>query len=241
MKERIEALIGSSADECWIATFHSACARILRRDIEKLGYSRSFAIYDDDDQNALFKEIYKRLNIDDKNINVREVRSKISDAKNKMWGPDEWFSHSDRDFRSQRIHDLYIEYERRMKELNALDFDDLLIKTLELFADHPPVLDGYRKRFQYVLGYGYQDTNAAQYQLVRLLTAESRNLCVVGDDDQSIYGWRGADIQNILGFEKDYPDTQVIKLEQNYRSSSNILDAANQVIAYNQERKEKKL
>ena len=241
MKERIEALIGSSADECWIATFHSACARILRRDIEKLGYSRSFAIYDDDDQNALFKEIYKRLNIDDKNINVREVRSKISDAKNKMWGPDEWFSHSDRDFRSQRIHDLYIEYERRMKELNALDFDDLLIKTLELFADHPPVLDGYRKRFQYVLVDEYQDTNAAQYQLVRLLTAESRNLCVVGDDDQSIYGWRGADIQNILGFEKDYPDTQVIKLEQNYRSSSNILDAANQVIAYNQERKEKKL
>lgn len=241
MKERIVSLVGDQAEDAWISTFHSTCARILRRDIEKLGYARSFAIYDDDDQNAVIKEILKRRNIDDKFLSPRVIKAKISDAKNKLMSPDEWFRHSERDYRCQMIHDVFLEYETRLKELNALDFDDLLVKTLELLADHPPVLDSYRNRFRYVMVDEYQDTNYAQYMLVKLLTDRSRNLCVVGDDDQSIYGWRGADIRNILDFEKDYPDATVIKLEQNYRSTANILDAANQVIAHNAGRKEKAL
>ena len=242
MKFRVQQLIGEDkAEEAWISTFHSTCARILRRDIEKIGYSRSFSIYDDDDQQRVLKEILKQLNIDDKFLPVREVKAKISDAKNKMLTPDEWFARSSRDRRTSMIHDVMTEYEKRMKSLNALDFDDLLIKTLILLADHPPVLDVYRRRFRYVLVDEYQDTNRTQYELIRLLTAESRNLCVVGDDDQSIYGWRGADIRNILDFEKDYPDATVIKLEQNYRSTGNILDAANQVIAHNENRKDKSL
>ncbi|MBQ6529085.1 MAG: DNA helicase PcrA [Clostridia bacterium] len=241
MKERITALIGDKAEDAWISTFHSSCARILRKDIEKIGYERSFTIFDDDDQNAVLKEIYKRMNIDDKNLPIKMMRSVISDAKNELLSPDEWFQNSPRDYQSQRIHDIYLEYETRLKGLNALDFDDLLLKTLQLLADHPPVLEYYRQRFQYVLVDEYQDTNKAQYELVHLLTASTRNLCVVGDDDQSIYGWRGADIRNILEFEKDYPGTTVIKLEQNYRSTANILDAANQVIAHNEGRKEKLL
>ena len=241
MKERIVRLVGDQAEDAWISTFHSTCARILRRDIEKLGYSRSFVIYDDDDQGTVIKEILKRLNIDEKFLPPKEIRAKISDAKNKLLSPDEWFAKSERDHRSQMLHDVFVEYETRLKALNALDFDDLLVKTLELLADHPPVLESYRARFQYVLVDEYQDTNYAQYMLVKLLTDRSRNLCVVGDDDQSIYGWRGADIRNILDFEKDYPDATVIKLEQNYRSTANILDAANQVIAHNTGRKEKAL
>lgn len=242
MKSRVESLIGTEkAEEAWISTFHSTCARILRRDIEKIGYSRSFTIFDDDDQQRLLKEILKQLNIDDRFLPVREVRARISDAKNKMLTPDEWFSKTFRDRRNSMIHDVMTEYEKRMKDLNALDFDDLLLKTLVLLADHPPVLDVYRRRFRYVLVDEYQDTNRTQYELLRLLTSESRNLCVVGDDDQSIYGWRGADIRNILEFENDYPDAAVIKLEQNYRSTGNILDAANQVIAHNEGRKDKTL
>ena len=242
MKRRVEELIGTeAADEAWISTFHSVCARMLRRDIEKIGYSRSFVIYDDDDQTRVLKEIYKQLNIDEQFISLREAKSRIGDAKNKMMTPDEWFASSGRDYRNNFIHDIMVSYEARMKTLNALDFDDLLLKTLEMLADHPPVLEIYRRRFKYVLVDEYQDTNKAQYELVRLITAESRNICVVGDDDQSIYGWRGADIRNILDFEKDYPDAKVIKLEQNYRSTSTILDAANQVIAHNEGRKDKKL
>ena len=242
MKFRVQQLIGEEkAEEAWISTFHSTCARILRRDIEKIGYSRSFTIFDDDDQQRVLKEILKQLNIDDKFIPVREVKAKISDAKNKMLTPDEWFGNTFRDRRNSMIHDVMTEYEKRMKALNALDFDDLLLKTLILLADHPPVLDVYRRRFRYVLVDEYQDTNRTQYELIRLLTAEHRNLCVVGDDDQSIYGWRGADIRNILEFEKDYPDATVIKLEQNYRSTGTILDAANQVIAHNEGRKDKTL
>ena len=241
MKERIAALVGPQAEEAWISTFHSTCARILRRDIEKLGYTRSFVIYDDDDQKAVLKEILKRLNIDEKLLPIRELQAKISDAKNRLLSPDEWFQTTERDFRCQRIHDVMMEYETRLRANNALDFDDLLVKTLQLLAEHPPVLDSYRRRFRYVMVDEYQDTNFAQYKLIQLLTAESRNLCVVGDDDQSIYGWRGADIRNILDFEKDYPDATVIKLEQNYRSTANILDAANQVIAHNTGRKEKRL
>ncbi len=242
MKARVQSLIGEDqAEEAWISTFHSTCARILRRDIEKIGYSRSFTIYDDDDQQRVLKEILKQLNIDDKFLPVREIKAKISDAKNKMLTPDEWFQKTFRDRRNSLIHDVMTEYEKRMKALNALDFDDLLLKTLLLLADHPPVLEVYRRRFRYVLVDEYQDTNRTQYELIRLLTAESRNLCVVGDDDQSIYGWRGADIRNILEFENDYPDATVIKLEQNYRSTGNILDAANQVIAHNEGRKDKTL
>lgn len=241
MKERITQLVGEKAESAWISTFHSTCARILRRDIEKLGYTRSFTIYDDDDQGTVIKEILKRLNIDEKFLPPREVKAKISDAKNKLMGPDEWFAKTERDFRNQTLHDVFVAYEQRLKSANALDFDDLLLKTLELLADHPPVLESYRDRFHYVMVDEYQDTNYAQYMLVKLLTDKSRNLCVVGDDDQSIYGWRGADIRNILDFEKDYPDAKVIKLEQNYRSTANILDAANQVIAHNAGRKEKAL
>lgn len=241
MKERVNLLVGESASDVWVSTFHAMCARILRRDIEKLGYSRSFTIYDDDDQASVLKELYKQYNIDEKTLNPRDVRAKISDAKNRLLGPDEWFAESPRDFRSQQIHDLYSAYERKLKHSNALDFDDLLVRTLELFADHPPVLESYREKFRYVHVDEYQDTNFAQYTLVKLITQQSRNICVVGDDDQSIYGWRGADIRNILDFEKDYPDATVIKLEQNYRSTANILDAANQVIAHNEGRMEKML
>ncbi len=241
MRERVEKLVGDSAKDMWIGTFHSVCVRILRKDIEKLGYKRSFTIYDDDDQSKVIKDILKKLNIDDKSLTYREVKGKISDAKNHIYSPDEWFSHSDRSYKSQQIHDVFVQYEGRLRNANALDFDDILLRTLQLFFDHPPVLDYYKNKFSYVHVDEYQDTNVAQYQLVRLLTEDSRNLCVVGDDDQSIYGWRGADLRNILEFEKDFQDATVIKLEQNYRSTSNILDAANQVIAHNKGRKEKVL
>ena len=241
MRERIEKLAGESAADVWVSTFHAGCVKILRRDIEKLGYTRSFTIYDDDDQISALKEILKKMNIDEKFLPPREIKSKISDAKNKLLNPQEWFSQSDRDYRCQMVYDVYNAYEEKLKSSNALDFDDLIVKTLELFANHPPVLEAYQRKFRYIHVDEYQDTNYAQYMLVRLLAQESRNLCVVGDDDQSIYGWRGADIRNILDFEKDFPDAKVIKLEQNYRSSSNILDAANQVIAFNENRKDKAL
>ncbi|MBR2054053.1 MAG: UvrD-helicase domain-containing protein, partial [Clostridia bacterium] len=241
MKERVARLVGSDVDEMWLGTFHSVCVRILRRDIEKIGYQRSFTIYDEDDQQRVIKDALKALHYDEKQLPPREIRAKISDAKNRMLSPDEWFQESPRDFRSQQIHDIMRYYEERLHNANALDFDDLLLCTLQLFVEHPPVLDYYRQKFSYVHVDEYQDTNMAQYTFVRLLTQESRNLCVVGDDDQSIYGWRGADIRNILDFETDFPDATVIKLEQNYRSTANILDAANQVIAHNTGRKEKAL
>ncbi|MBQ4434809.1 MAG: UvrD-helicase domain-containing protein, partial [Clostridia bacterium] len=242
MKNRIGGLIGQElVEDMWVGTFHSVCVRILRRDIEKIGYQRSFTIYDDDDQLRVIKDWIKQLKIDDKILSARDVRNVISDSKNKLMTADEWFRSSERTYRDQQIHDVYVRYEQTLKDNNALDFDDLLMKTLQLLMDHPPVLQYYQDRFHYVHVDEYQDTNTAQYEIVRLLTAESRQLCVVGDDDQSIYGWRGADINNILDFEKDYPDCTVIKLEQNYRSTSTILDAANQVIAHNEGRKEKVL
>ena len=241
MRQRVSALVGEGGRDVWVSTFHALCARILRRDIEKLGYTRAFTIYDEDDQTSVLKDIYRQKGVDDKAVSLHEMRSRISDAKNRLLSPDEWFAQSARDYHCQQIHDLFVEYERRLRSANALDFDDLLVRTLELFADHPPVLEGYRERFRYVHVDEYQDTNFAQYSLVELLTKHSRNLCVVGDDDQSIYGWRGADVRNILEFEKSFPDAKVIKLEQNYRSTANILDAANQVIAHNEGRKEKRL
>ena len=241
MKDRVAKLVGEGGQEVWVSTFHSMCARILRRDIEKLGYTRNFTIYDDDDQTSMIKDVYKRLSIDDKLFPQRETKALISDAKSRVLPPDEWFEQSAKDHRAQIHHDIYVAYENHLKKNNALDFDDLLLRTLELFAEHPPVLEYYRDRFRYVHVDEYQDTNFAQYSLVRVLTAKHGNLCVVGDDDQSIYGWRGADIRNILNFQKDYPNARVIKLEQNYRSTANILDAANQVIAHNDARMEKSL
>ena len=241
MRERIEKLAGAGAEDIWVSTFHSGCAKILRRDIEKLGYTRSFTIYDDDDQMSALKEILKKLNIDDKFLPPREIKGKISDAKNKLLGPQDWFSQSERDYRSQLVYDVYQAYEEKLKSSNALDFDDLIVKTLELFAQHPPVLEAYQRKIRYIHVDEYQDTNYAQYMLVRLLAAQSRNLCVVGDDDQSIYGWRGADIRNILDFEKDFPGAKLIRLEQNYRSTTPILQAANAVISHNSGRKGKTL
>ena len=241
MRSRIENLVGEQTEDMWLGTFHSVCVRILRRDIEKLGWQRSFTIYDDDDRLRLIKDCVRQLNLDEKMFPPKDIKNKIADAKNKILSPDEYFARSDKSLKSQHIHDVFCLYEQKLKVQNALDFDDLLLKTVQLFLDHPPVLDFYRNKFRYVHVDEYQDTNPAQYQLVRLLTEESRNLCVVGDDDQSIYGWRGADIRNILDFEQDFPDATIIKLEQNYRSTANILDAANQVIAHNEGRKEKAL
>lgn len=241
MRERVEKLVGADAEDMWIGTFHSICVRILRRDIEKLGYQRSFTIYDEDDQNRIIKDAFKALHMDESKTPLRDIRAKISDAKNRMLTPDEWFQESLKDYQSQQVHNIFTYYEERLRAANALDFDDLILRTLQLFAEHPPVLEFYRNRFEYVHVDEYQDTNAAQYEFIRMLTEQSKNLCVVGDDDQSIYGWRGADIRNILEFEKDFACAKVIKLEQNYRSTANILDAANQVIAHNVGRKEKML
>ena len=241
MAERVQALTGEAGSEAWISTFHACCARILRRDIEKLGYKRQFAIYDEDDRMSVIKAVLKELNLGDKEYPPKAVKAAISDAKNRMLSPDEWLRDVGDDFRNRKYYEAYRLYERTLRGNNALDFDDLLVKTLELLAEQPPVLEYYQNRFDYILVDEYQDTNRAQYELVRLLTGKKRNLCVVGDDDQSIYGWRGADIRNILDFEKDFPDAKVVKLEQNYRSTGNILDAANQVIAHNQGRKEKAL
>ncbi len=241
MADRARALAGEAAEDAWISTFHACCARILRRDIEKLGYKRQFAIYDEDDRTSVIRSVAKALNLSDKEFPPKLIRSVISDAKNRLLTPTEWLKESDGDARSRKFYEAYRQYELALKANNALDFDDLLIKTLELLTEHPPVLEYYRDKFRYILVDEYQDTNAAQYMLVRLLAGYRHNLCVVGDDDQSIYGWRGADMRNILNFEEDFPECVTIKLEQNYRSTGNILDAANQVIAHNAGRKEKSL
>jgi len=241
MVERVNSLSGAAAEEAWVSTFHSCCARILRRDIEKLGYKREFAIYDEDDRMTVVRSVAKTLNLGDKEFPPKAIKAVISDAKNRMLTPKEWLKDAGDNFRNRKFFEAYEIYETTLRGNNALDFDDLLIKTLELLIEHPPVLEYYQNRFDYVLVDEYQDTNVAQYQFVRLMAGKKRNLCVVGDDDQSIYGWRGADIRNILEFEKDFPDCRVIKLEQNYRSTGNILDAANQVIAHNSGRKEKAL
>ena len=241
MADRVHRLVGEASEDAWISTFHSCCARILRRDIEKLGYKRQFAIYDEDDRTTVIKAVAKELQLSDREYPPKQIRAVISDAKNRLLTPEEWLKESEGDARSRKLYEAYRLYEKTLKGNNALDFDDLLIRTLELLTEHPPVLDYYRDRFRYILVDEYQDTNAAQYMLVRLLAGDRHNLCVVGDDDQSIYGWRGADLRNILDFEKDFPECVTIKLEQNYRSTGNILDAANQVIAHNRGRKEKAL
>lgn len=239
MRERTEALLGGSVKDMWVATFHSCCTRILRSDIDKLGRDRNFVIYDDDDQTSLIAAIMKRLGVNDKDITKRQIKEHISEAKNKSTEPEKFLM--DNPYLDESVLKVFREYQRSLKEYNALDFDDLMGKTLELFQSCPEVLQKYRSKFRYILVDEYQDTNVMQYHIVELLAREHGNICVVGDDDQSIYGWRGADIRNILDFEKDFPGAKVIRLEQNYRSTSNILDAANAVIENNQGRKSKKL
>lgn len=239
MRERTEALLGGSVKDMWVATFHSCCTRILRSDIDKLGRDRNFVIYDDDDQTSLIAAIMKRLGVNDKDITKRQIKEHISEAKNKSTEPEKFLM--DKPYLDESVLKVFREYQRSLQEYNALDFDDLLGKTLELFQSCPEVLQKYRSKFRYILVDEYQDTNVMQYHIVELLAREHGNICVVGDDDQSIYGWRGADIRNILDFEKDFPGAKVIRLEQNYRSTSNILDAANAVIENNQGRKSKKL
>ena len=239
MKDRVRALIGESAENMWISTFHSTCVRILRREIDKIGYKSSFTIYDSSDQKTLVKECMKTMNINEKDITEQEIMSKIGKAKDRMQSARSFKLENESNFRENKIADVYEMYQKRLKENNALDFDDLIFKTVELFKNNPETLEFYQRKFKYIMVDEYQDTNGAQYELVKLLASKYKNICVVGDDDQCIYQWRGADIKNILDFEKDYPDCKVIKLEQNYRSKGNILDAANVVIVNNANRKSK--
>ena len=241
MRERVDALVGYGSEDIWISTFHATCSRILRRHIDLLGYDRNFTIYDASDQKSLMKEVLKEMKIDTKQFPERSVMSEISSAKNEYKSPLDYRNEYGSNFRNQRIADIYEHYQKRLKENNALDFDDLLVKMVDLFQANPDVLEHYQDRFQYIMVDEYQDTNTVQFLLVSLLAKKYRNLCVVGDDDQSIYKFRGANIYNILNFEKVFPDAQVIRLEQNYRSTQNILNAANGVIANNKGRKEKKL
>ncbi len=241
MKERVAQLVGDAAREMWVATFHSVCVRILRREIEAIpGYNRNFVIYDSGDTNTLVKQCLKEANLDDKKFPVRNVGSVISDAKNKLQGPEQ-FAALAGDYFQQKCAEVYKLYQQKLQANNALDFDDLIMQTVRLFELAPHTLGYYQSRFRYILVDEYQDTNHAQYKLVNMLAERYRNLCVVGDADQSIYGWRGADITNILEFEHDYPEARVINLEQNYRSTQAILTVANKVIENNPGRKAKNL
>lgn len=241
MRERVNEMIGFGAEHIWVSTFHSTCVRILRRHISLLDYDNNFTIYDTDDQKTLIKEICKYLNIDTKQMPERSLMSAISKAKDEFLTPSDYERESEGDYHKTKIAGVYREYQKRLKSNNALDFDDLLFKTVELFQFHPEVLEQYQERFRYIMVDEYQDTNHVQFLLVKMLAGKYRNLCVVGDDDQSIYKFRGANIYNILDFEKYFEDARVIKLEQNYRSTQNILAAANAVIQNNQGRKDKTL
>lgn len=241
MKDRVRNIIGSEADNMWVSTFHSSCVRILRREIDKLGFNKNFAIYDTYDQKVLIKQCMEELNINEKDITDREIINKIGEQKDNLISPSEFKKNTERNFRMNKIADVYLLYQKKLKSNNALDFDDLIYKTVELFRKNRDVLEFYQKKFKYIMVDEYQDTNKSQYEFVRMLAEAHKNICVVGDDDQCIYAWRGADIRNILEFERDYPNAKVIKLEQNYRSKANILAAANNVIKNNFNRKDKKL
>ena len=241
MRERVDKLTGADGMSVWVATFHSTCVRILRRYIDRLGYDNRFTIYDSDDQKTLMKEICRKLNIDTKKYKERSLLAQISHAKDEMITPDEMEMNAGGDFNQKKVAQVYREYQAALKSNNALDFDDLLVKTVELFQNCGDVLESYQEKFRYIMVDEYQDTNTVQFKFVSLLAARYGNLCVVGDDDQSIYKFRGANIGNILGFERVFPDAKVIRLEQNYRSTKNILNAANEVIANNAARKEKRL
>ena len=241
MKSRISTVVGDSGRDVWVATFHSSCVRILRRFALEAGYDRNFSIYDADDSKTVMKAVMKKLNVDPKKFKERTFLSAISSAKDELKGPEEALKDWGRDPVSMLKYKAYKEYEQRLKESNALDFDDLIVKTVELLRTNSEVLSYYQEKFRYLMVDEYQDTNTAQFELVRLLSGGTRNLCVVGDDDQSIYKFRGANIKNILNFEHYFPDASVIRLEQNYRSTKTILSAANSVIRNNQGRKEKTL
>ncbi len=241
MRERVDKLIGFGSEQIWVSTFHSCCVRILRRHIDLLGFDTNFTIYDTDDQKSLMKDICKRLEIDTKVHKERSILSAISTAKDELIGPKEYYQNTLGDYSKQKIALAYEQYQNDMKKNNALDFDDIIVKTIELFRKFPDVLENYQERFRYIMVDEYQDTNTAQFELIRLLADKYRNLCVVGDDDQSIYKFRGANIHNILDFEKVFSEARVIKLEQNYRSTKKILEAANCVIRNNTARKEKAL
>ena len=239
LKERLTAMLGDIGGDVWAATFHSTCARILRRDGDRIGYSSHFTVYDTDDSKRLVKDCQKALNIDDKMISHKSILSEISHAKDSMLSPADYQAAAGSDFRLTKIGAVYELYQKRLREADAMDFDDLLGNTVELFRQCPDVLEYYQNRFRYIMV--DEDTNQVQYEFVRLLAGKSKNLCVVGDDDQSIYKFRGATIENIMSFEKSYPNAKVIRLEQNYRSTKNILNAANAVISNNEERKGKTL
>ena len=241
MRERVDDIVGFGSESIWVSTFHSTCVRILRRHIDRLGYDTNFTIYDTDDQKTLMRDICKYLQIDTKIYRERNLLAAISAAKNEMVSPKEFRLRAEGDFSRQKIAGVYEEYEKQMRANNALDFDDLLVKAVQLLKTQPDVLDYYQERFRYIMVDEYQDTNNVQFQFVSTLAAKYRNLCVVGDDDQSIYKFRGADIRNILNFENVFEDAKVIKLEQNYRSTGTILDAANAVIRNNRGRKDKTL
>lgn len=241
MRERIDNLVGFGSESIWVSTFHSMCVRILRRHIGLLGYDTNFTIYDSDDQKTLMKDVCKLLQVDTKIYKERMLLGAVSRAKNELVTPEEARLEAGGDYGRQKVAEVYEEYEKQLRANNALDFDDLLVKTVQLFQTQADVLDYYQNRFRYIMVDEYQDTNTVQFELVRLLASKYRNLCVVGDDDQSIYKFRGANIKNILNFEEFFPDAAVIKLEQNYRSTGNILNAANAVISHNKGRKEKAL
>lgn len=241
MRQRVDSLVGFGSESIWVSTFHSMCVRILRRFIDRIGYDYRFTIYDTEDQKTLMKEVCRKADIDTKRFRERTLLSAISAAKNELISPEEFEINAGGDFAQQQIAKAYKEYEAQLKANNALDFDDLLVKTVHLLSTQPDVLENYQERFRYIMVDEYQDTNTVQFRLVSLLAGKYRNLCVVGDDDQSIYKFRGANIRNILDFEKEFPDAKVIKLEQNYRSTENILEAANGVISHNKGRKDKKL
>lgn len=241
MRNRVDQLVGYGSESIWVSTFHSMCVRILRRHIGLLGYDTNFTIYDTDDQKTLMKDICKLLQIDTKILKERSLMASISHAKEELITPEEFTLNAGGDFSQRKVAEVYTEYERQLRANNALDFDDLLLKTVQLFQTQRDVLDYYQERFRYIMVDEYQDTNTVQFELVRLLASRYRNLCVVGDDDQSIYKFRGANIKNILNFEQFFEETKVIKLEQNYRSTGNILNAANAVIRNNYGRKKKTL
>lgn len=241
MRERVDKLVGYGSESIWVSTFHSMCVRILRRHIDLLGYDTNFTIYDSDDQKTLMREVCKLLQVDTKMFRERALLSEISKAKDELVTPQEYRMRAEGDYSRKKIAEVYEEYEKQLRSNNALDFDDLLFKTVQLFQTQKDVLEYYQERFRYIMVDEYQDTNTVQFELIRLLASKYRNLCVVGDDDQSIYKFRGANIKNILDFEHVFDDTKVIKLEQNYRSTGNILNAANAVIRNNQGRKDKTL
>ena len=241
MRERVDKIVGFGSESVWVSTFHSTCVRILRRYIDRLGYDTRFAIYDTEDQKTLMKEVCRKLNIDTKKTKERSLLAQISHAKDELITPDEMELNAGGDFVKKKVAEVYREYQAALRRNNALDFDDLIVKTVELFQNCGDVLENYQERFRYIMVDEYQDTNTAQFKFISLLASKYENLCVVGDDDQSIYKFRGANIGNILGFEHVFPDAKVIRLEQNYRSTKNILNAANAVIANNTSRKSKTL